>query len=255
MNKELHCTSIDCTSRRSLCCDAKPKLFKGVEGTSYYKCSTCGGEFIPREHSCAIAQECNCDQYGGKTHLRVNCAGSLYDKITKNADENEKLGNELRDKQIREAYENINIHYQEAIREAQKTIDMLMNQIIENNRLTIMTPMESTFTTDMDINDIRRICLKNKFLDLREKLAELEHVRWSEWQKYLHDKTYILPDFYHKTGTTVQCDRIIRYKDFEHWERQINTPYDKLSEKEKDSDREQVDRYWPLIEEILKVLQ
>ncbi len=53
-NKELHCTSINCTSRRSLCCDAKSKLFNGEEGTSYYKCSTCGGEFIPREHSCGL---------------------------------------------------------------------------------------------------------------------------------------------------------------------------------------------------------
>ena len=31
------------------------------------------------------------------------------------------------------------------------------------------------------------------------------------------------------------------------WERQIETPYHELSEKEKNSDREQVDRYWKLI--------
>lgn len=46
-NKELHCTSIDCDSRRSKCC--------GEESTSYFKCSSCGGEFIAKEHSCSIA--------------------------------------------------------------------------------------------------------------------------------------------------------------------------------------------------------
>lgn len=55
--KERHCISIDCTSRRSLCCDAKSKLFNEKEGTSYYKCSTCGGEFIPREHSCVLVMD------------------------------------------------------------------------------------------------------------------------------------------------------------------------------------------------------
>jgi hypothetical protein len=31
------------------------------------------------------------------------------------------------------------------------------------------------------------------------------------------------------------------------WERQIDTSYDELTEKEKMSDREQVNKYWPLI--------
>ena len=33
----------------------------------------------------------------------------------------------------------------------------------------------------------------------------------------------------------------------ERWDRQIETPYEKLSEREKASDMEQVDRYWQLI--------
>lgn len=55
--KQIYCTSINCSSRRSICCDAKSKVFNGEEGTSYFKCSTCGGEFIPREHSCTIAYD------------------------------------------------------------------------------------------------------------------------------------------------------------------------------------------------------
>jgi hypothetical protein len=33
----------------------------------------------------------------------------------------------------------------------------------------------------------------------------------------------------------------------ERWQRQIDTPYAALSEQEKESDRSQVDRYWPLV--------
>jgi len=33
----------------------------------------------------------------------------------------------------------------------------------------------------------------------------------------------------------------------QHWERQIATPYDQLTEREKASDREQVDRYLPMV--------
>lgn len=41
----------------------------------------------------------------------------------------------------------------------------------------------------------------------------------------------------------------------ERWERQIATPYAELSETEKDGDREQVDRYWPLIAALTAVAQ
>lgn len=39
------------------------------------------------------------------------------------------------------------------------------------------------------------------------------------------------------------------------WERQIGTPYSKLSRQEQLSDLEQVDRYWPLIIELLSTSQ
>lgn len=78
--------------------------------------------------------------------------------------------------------------------------------------------------------------------ELYEKLAAIEHERWADWQRYLHSKCAQV-----NTG-----DLIIPASLVEQWERQIATPYANLSEKEKDSDREQVDRYWSLIEALQK---
>lgn len=67
--------------------------------------------------------------------------------------------------------------------------------------------------------------------DVREALAAEEHERWARWQRYLHSCGEIRSD----GALVIHADRIA------HWERQINTPYAQLSEREKDSDREQVD--------------
>lgn len=77
--------------------------------------------------------------------------------------------------------------------------------------------------------------------ELRERLAEVEHQRWADWQRYLHSKCTRNPD----GSLTIPADSVT------HWERQIVTPYAELTEREKDSDREQVDRYWPLLVEHL----
>ena len=73
--------------------------------------------------------------------------------------------------------------------------------------------------------------------ELREKLASIEHERWADWQRWMHKKARV----------TDQGHLIIDREDVERWERQIATPYSDLSEKEKASDMEQVDRYWQLI--------
>lgn len=76
--------------------------------------------------------------------------------------------------------------------------------------------------------------LKKEILEkLREKLADIEHQRWSDWQKYVHSKCS-----QNKDGSlTIPVSLVSR------WGCQIETDYKDLSEKEKDSDREQVDRY------------
>ena len=69
-----------------------------------------------------------------------------------------------------------------------------------------------------------------------EELASIEHERWADWQKYCHSKMF-------KDGEYMCLSVPL----FERWERQIATPYSELSEEEKDSDREQVMRYWNVV--------
>lgn len=72
---------------------------------------------------------------------------------------------------------------------------------------------------------------------LVEELAAIEHERWSHWQKYMHDKSIRQPD-----GSLVVPAELVN-----RWEEQISKKYADLSEKEKDSDREQVRKYLPVI--------
>ena len=73
--------------------------------------------------------------------------------------------------------------------------------------------------------------------ELYERLAAIEHERWADWQRYVHSLCTHNED----GSLTIPASSVA------HWERQINTPYEALSEQEKQSDREQVDRYWHLI--------
>lgn len=73
--------------------------------------------------------------------------------------------------------------------------------------------------------------------DLVEELAAVEHQRWSHWQSYLHSKCERRDD-----GSLVIPASLAS-----KWEHQIRTPYSELSETEKDSDREQVRAYLPLL--------
>jgi hypothetical protein len=73
--------------------------------------------------------------------------------------------------------------------------------------------------------------------DLIEELAAIEHERWSHWQQYLHDSGIRQPD----GSIILPADLIAR------WDGQIAKKYLELSDNEKESDREQVRRYIPLI--------
>ena len=66
--------------------------------------------------------------------------------------------------------------------------------------------------------------------ELMEKLADAEHNGWAHWQKYLHSKCVANED----GSLTIPAELV------ERWTRQINTPYSELTEKEKESDRNQV---------------
>lgn len=80
---------------------------------------------------------------------------------------------------------------------------------------------------------------------LLEQLAALEHERWAHWQRYLHSKCEERPD-----GSLVIPAELAS-----KWTAQIDTPYSGLSETEKESDREQVRGYLPLITGALEDLR
>jgi hypothetical protein len=87
--------------------------------------------------------------------------------------------------------------------------------------------------------------IKNKLDEIVEILAEKEHDRWAHWQKYMHERVY---DSYESINPHL---KVIPTEDFNRWERQIKTQYSELSEKEKESDRNQVRKYLPIIEQAL----
>jgi hypothetical protein len=86
--------------------------------------------------------------------------------------------------------------------------------------------------------DVRAILEDRAFVD---RLAAVEHERWTHWQRYVHDQCQRTDD-----GSLVIPAELVR-----RWSAQIETPYPELSEAERESDRDQVRRYLPLIIEAL----
>jgi hypothetical protein len=83
--------------------------------------------------------------------------------------------------------------------------------------------------------------VRESFASLVEELAATEHQRWAHWQKYVHDKALRQPD----GSLVLPADLVAR------WERQFNTSYADLTDEEKNSDREQVQKYLPILERWL----
>jgi len=67
-------------------------------------------------------------------------------------------------------------------------------------------------------------------MNLRERLADLEHQQWAHWTNYMLDN--LTPE------------------NIERWRRQVNTPYSELSEHEKSSDRVWADKVLELINQF-----
>jgi hypothetical protein len=72
-------------------------------------------------------------------------------------------------------------------------------------------------------------------------LAAIEHERWAHWQRYMHGKGERQPD-----GSLLLPGELVT-----RWDKQIATDFAGLSEREKESDREQVRRYLPFIASAL----
>lgn len=73
---------------------------------------------------------------------------------------------------------------------------------------------------------------------LVDRLAAIEHERWSHWQRYMHGKAIRQED----GALLIPADLVAR------WEKQIATAYADLPPDEQESDKEQVERYLPIIE-------
>lgn len=80
--------------------------------------------------------------------------------------------------------------------------------------------------------------------DLLDRLAAAEHERWAHWQRYVHDQCERRED-----GALVIPAHLV-----DRWEHQVATAYADLSEAEKESDKDQVRRYLPIITEALGTL-
>jgi hypothetical protein len=67
--------------------------------------------------------------------------------------------------------------------------------------------------------------------ELCERLASLEHERWSRWMRYMFECGVLNPD----GSWTMPAEKVAR------WHRQMSTPYADLTEQEKESDRIEVE--------------
>jgi len=76
--------------------------------------------------------------------------------------------------------------------------------------------------------------------DIREKLADQEHARWSRWMNYLFTKGKFNGD----GSFTIESQSVT------HWLRQVKTDYKDLTEKEKDSDRKEADNTLVLLRSV-----
>jgi hypothetical protein len=83
--------------------------------------------------------------------------------------------------------------------------------------------------------------IDDKLGGLIERLAAVEHERWSHWQRYVHSKGKRQPD----GSLLLPADLVAR------WEKEIATNYADLNDKQKESDREQVRKYLPIIASAL----
>jgi hypothetical protein len=85
-------------------------------------------------------------------------------------------------------------------------------------------------------------CVDKPLNRLTEILAAIEHERWSHWQRYVHSHAIRQQD-----GSLVIPSELVK-----RWEKQMETKYEDLTNEERESDREQVRRYLPILEKYLR---
>ena len=71
-----------------------------------------------------------------------------------------------------------------------------------------------------------------------EQLADVQHQIWSHWMQYMFTQGEFAPD-----GSWFMPQEKV-----ERWMRQMSTPYPALTEREKESDRHQVEKVLEVLE-------
>jgi hypothetical protein len=71
--------------------------------------------------------------------------------------------------------------------------------------------------------------------DVRERLAAVQHEIWAHWMRYLFDVCET-NDTRDGRVVIIPADKVKR------WQRQMNTPYVDLTDREQESDRHQADK-------------
>ena len=120
------------------------------------------------------------------------------------------------------------------------------SEFLNSNRLNLFRALTSIVSISYKNSAAQRWDSSDMNDELFERLAAIEHERWSDWQRYVHARCAKIIET-GETGEEVLREVKIPLELFHQWERQINTPYSELSEEEKESDRDQVRRYWNLI--------
>ena len=81
---------------------------------------------------------------------------------------------------------------------------------------------------------------------MREQIAALCHEQWSGWMEYLFSKSID----YKPGEVQAYKDAVIIPKwAVDRWRKQLKTPYEQLSEEEKESDRKEADRFIQLLKQ------
>ena len=75
-----------------------------------------------------------------------------------------------------------------------------------------------------------------------EDLSDYEHESWADWQSYLFSRCTENAD-----GSMTIPKELV-----ERWQRQIATPYNQLSETEKQSDRDQIEKAKPILVKMVE---
>lgn len=90
-----------------------------------------------------------------------------------------------------------------------------------------------------------------QFSNLKEKLAEFAHNQRSGWMKYLFSKCYEVRLKTTLTDPYGEVNLVIPKQEIDKLKRQMNTEYNDLSEKEKNSDRKEADDIIKIFYELL----